>query len=822
MKIKLIWSFIICASLLAKAQSSSEIYHQIKKFNSFNSALYLAAHPDDENTRVIAWLENGEKARTAYLSLTRGDGGQNLIGNELGAELGIIRTQELLAARRIDGGQQFFTRAVDFGYSKSAEESFEKWTKEKILYDAVWVIRKFQPDVILTRFPPDKRGGHGHHTASAIIAIEAFEKAADPNVFPEQLQYVQTWQAQSVYWNSSVWWNKSLDSLARNNDNYLVAEIGDYDKLLGLNYNELGTLARSQHKSQGFGVRIERGERLEYFEWLAGDKLKDSLFENVNRSWTSLGADAQLGELVKNLEDNYDYKNPEASVSTLVDIQAILLNLAPSVWRNAKLEECEKLIMTCAGLHIEALANDYTFNTNEKTEISIEILNRSNAKVEVNGILVLGNKLYENDLKNEILKKNVFYKTKVVIETPNKNWNPYWLNQPFTNVFEVDDITQIGKPENDAMMEADIYMKWEGKEFNVSVPVIYKWSDRVKGEQKRTVVNTPNISATFAAQSYVFTAEEEKQISVTFKNYGEPRTIDITINAPEGWLVMPGAQTATFENKYEEKAQTFLVTAPKKQSTGNFEVTIDGEKAMQISEVAYDHFPAQLLFYPAKAKTISLDIDIEPGVVGYIEGAGDEVPQAIEQMGYKVVMLTKEDLSAENIYQYQAIVTGIRAYNVHPWLFDYHDLFMQYMREGGNFIVQYNTRSRSKTFDASKIGPYPFVISRNRVSEENAEVSFIDPTHPLLSEPNKIKPEDFDGWVQERGLYFADDLDSNYQVLFSWHDKEESPKLGGLIYTPFGNGSFIYTGISFFRQLPAGVPGAFKLFANMISHESDE
>ena len=259
---RLFFWFIPCLITTASfAQGSSEIFHEIKKFNSFKSALYMAAHPDDENTRVIAWLENGELARTGYLSLTRGDGGQNLIGKELGPELGVLRTQELLAARRIDGGDQFFTRAVDFGYSKSADESFEKWNREDILYDAVWVIRKFQPDVIITRFPPDRRGGHGHHTASAMLAIEAFEKAGDPNIFPDQLNSTNVWQPKAVYWNASTWWNKKLDSLAKNNDDYIMADIGGYDELLGVSYNELGTMARSQHKCQGFGVRIERGER---------------------------------------------------------------------------------------------------------------------------------------------------------------------------------------------------------------------------------------------------------------------------------------------------------------------------------------------------------------------------------------------------------------------------------------------------------------------------------------------------------------------------------------------------------------------------------
>lgn len=819
MKHLLFWflSCLITASTFA--QSSSEIFHEVKKFNSFKSALYMAAHPDDENTRVIAWLENGELARTGYLSLTRGDGGQNLIGKELGSELGILRTQELLAARRIDGGDQFFTRAVDFGYSKSADESFEKWNREDILYDAVWVIRKFQPDVIITRFPPDRRGGHGHHTASAMLAIEAFEKAGDPSVFPDQLNAVQAWKPKAVYWNASTWWNKKLDSLARNNEDYIMADIGGYDELLGVSYNELGTMARSQHKCQGFGVRIERGERMEYFQWMAGEKLDSSFFEGSERSWRSLGGDGYLDDLTSNLEGNFDFNDPSASLSTLIEIQNTLANMAPSAWSKAKQKECKDLIKSIAGLHIEVLASDYSSSVGKTIETSVQILNRGNQEIKLTSLIFKGGREEGVNL-DVLLTKNKLHTETVRLRTPESNSNAYWLNAPFTTEYKIEGLDNLGKPENDPMINATLVFTLNEKQFYVEAPIEYKWSDRVKGEMKRPVVNTPLIATTFLEKSFVFTSEEEKEISVRVKDYGVEGVQKVALSIPEGWKVSPLEIEVNFESKYEEQVIVFNVVSPKKDSKGEVLIQVNGEASKRIEEIMYEHIPAQLVFLPAKATLLNLVIDIEEGKVGYIEGAGDQVGLAIEQMGYEVVYLSKEDLSTHDLSQYQAVITGIRAYNVHPWLMDFHGKFMEYVQQGGNFIIQYNTRSRSYT--TGKMGPYPFKISRDRVSEEDAEVSFIDPKHGLLNEPNKIRKDDFNGWVQERGLYFANEWDTEYETLFSWNDKGESPKMGALIYASYGEGSFVYTGISFFRELPAGVPGAFKLLANLISHESNE
>jgi LmbE family N-acetylglucosaminyl deacetylase len=800
-----------------QAQSSSEIFHQIKKFNSFKSALYMAAHPDDENTRVIAWLENGEKARTAYLSLTRGDGGQNLIGKELGPELGVLRTQELLAARSIDGGEQFFTRAVDFGYSKSADESFEKWNREDILHDAIWVIRKFQPDVIITRFPPDKRGGHGHHTASAMLAIEAYEKAGDPNVFPEQLKHVEVWQPKAVYWNASTWWNRKLDSIAANNEDYLVADIGGYDELLGVSYNELGTMARSQHKCQGFGVRIERGQRKEYFQWLAGEKLSGSFFEETQRGWDVIG-DESLAALGEQLERDYDFNNPAASVEVLMKMYPKIMGVKKSAWVEAKQKELHDLLISLLGIHVEALAKNYAYEEGEEVEISVEILNRGDVVIEPTGISILGGISVEGGLVSEQIEKNVFFKKIYKMPAPDRIWNAYWLNSPFVQVDGYLDYKEYGMPENYPLFLALVSVKIYDQQATLFVPVEYKWSDRVKGEMKRPVVTTPSVSASFLEQSFVFNSEEQKEIAVVVKNYGNAGTHEIQLNFPKGWSAESEKQSITLEKKYEEHVLMFKVTSPKKESKGEFTVSIDNKSANSVSEIMYDHIPAQLVYLPTKATLLNLAIDIEPGKVAYIEGAGDQVDLAIEQMGYEVVHLSKEDLSTQDLSQFQAIVTGIRAYNVHPWLTDFHSVFMNYVKEGGNFIIQYNTRSSA--YGTDKMGPYPFKISRDRVSEEDAKVKFVDPKHPLINEPNKMTKNDFDGWVQERGLYFANEWDNQYQTLFSWNDKGEAPKLGGLLYTPFGEGAFMYTGISFFRELPAGVPGAFKLLANMISHEA--
>ena len=574
----LIFKFLFFAALLTYAQGSSEIYHKMKKLNRFNSALYMAAHPDDENTRVIAWLSNEQLARTGYLSLTRGDGGQNLIGKEMGAELGILRTQELLAARSIDGGEQFFTRAVDFGYSKSPEESFEKWNKEKILHDAVWVIRKFQPDVIITRFPPDRRGGHGHHTASAILAVEAFEKARDPNAFPEQLNYVSTWEARSVYWNSSVWWNRGLDSIARNNPDYLVIDIGGYNSDLGVSYNELGTLARSQHKCQGFGVRIERGERFEYFQWLAGERLTDSFFEGQIRNWKSIGGNDELVSLVSSLERTYDFKHPEHSVEALFQIHKRLQNLPASVWRDAKLKECRELILLCSGLHIEALAEDHTYHAGNEVKLSLNLLLRQPLEMEWS---LTG--FNEDEYTDKRIPFNRILKSDQSLVIEDSLSNPYWINHPFENIFTLDDIRMTGKAENDPALTLVLSLRYKQMMLlDLEVPVIFKWSDRVKGEMKRPLSIMPETSVSFTDKTYMFSAGEEKVINIHVKNLKGASSDAVELCYPKGWTIDEPVKKVTFSNKYEEHTLQYKVTAPDSGASGFLSVLVNKESGFDV------------------------------------------------------------------------------------------------------------------------------------------------------------------------------------------------------------------------------------------------
>src|SRR5690606_21818996 len=345
---------------------------KLKKLNFLGSVLYVAAHPDDENTRIIASMANGELAATAYLSMTRGDGGQNLIGPEIRDLLGVIRTQELLAARRIDGGQQFFTRAVDFGYSKSADETFSIWGKDSILHDVVKVYRQFQPDVIITRFPPDERAGHGHHTASAMLAIEAFTKAADPNIFPKQLGVLSAWQSKRLYTNTGRWWNSSI---TENTPGVVAIDVGGFSPLLGSSYSEIAAVSRSQHKSQGFGSRGTRGRQLEFLEYQKGDSASRSVFEGVNTTWSRVPNGAAIGKKVDEIIRSFDEEKPHAITPALLQVHKMIKALAPSVWRDRKLEEVEQLIQDCAGLYLEVTPDQYWVAPGEQVRLAFELLN---------------------------------------------------------------------------------------------------------------------------------------------------------------------------------------------------------------------------------------------------------------------------------------------------------------------------------------------------------------------------------------------------------------------------------------------------------------
>jgi len=819
--------FLIIAFLVQAQEphqaSSAEIFQSIKKLNVLGNVLYLAAHPDDENTRFIAYCANEKLFNTAYLSLTRGDGGQNLIGTEIREELGIIRTQELLAARRTDGGQQFFTRANDFGYSKTPDETQEIWDKEKVLSDVVWVIRKFKPDVIVCRFPPDGRGGHGHHTASALLGMEAFEMAADKTKFPEQLQFVDTWKAKRIVMNTGRWWNDKISA----NDSGVVAEnIGVYNAVLGTSYNEMAAKSRTMHKSQGFGSTGSRGEMEEYFEHLKGEQAKKSLFEGVDASWNRVMGSQAIQPLIKDLVNSYQIAAPEKSITKLMQLKKEVLKLKDEFWRKKKLSEIDELIKHCAGLFIEAKANSFSATNGDSVEVEFEFVARSFDGLKLKRMVnIQSAKVSDNHQKFQIeelnlplqINKPTTFKRKFFINDLTIS-QPYWLAKQGTlGTYAVDDQLMIGVPENFPALSFSIDLELEGFELNYFVPVIYKQNDPVKGETYRPFVITPPAFLNIEKPVYVFSNYFEKEVEVVVKSQQQKLEGEVHFSVPKGWTVSPEVLKISLSEKGNEQRIKVKITPLKNAEQGELRASIlVGGKSYSntLKTIEYDHIPTQLYMPKAKAQLSFIPITKTGAKVGYVVGAGDLVPEALREIGYEVVELTESDLLPERLKHYQAIVMGIRALNTIDRADFYMKSLLEYTYNGGNLIIQYNTSHQIK---AEKFAPFALKVGRDRVTDEHSEVRFLQPNHKVLNAPNKLSAADFENWAQERGLYFPSEWDENYQTILSMNDKGEKPKDSSLLVAKYGKGNYIYTGISFFRQLPEGVPGAYRLLVNLIS-----
>ncbi len=790
--------------------NSAEIFLRLNKLNVLGSVLYIAAHPDDENTRLLAFLAKGRLYRTGYLSMTRGDGGQNLIGDEQGVELGLIRTQELLSARRIDGAEQFFARAFDFGFTKTTEEALQTWDKEKILSDVVWVIRRFQPDVIVSRFPGDSRAGHGHHSASAVLAREAFLAAADADRFPEQFKYgVKPWKAKRLLWNTFNFGGANTTS-----EDQLKIDVGVYNAVLGKSYGEIAAESRSQHKSQGFGVPRSRGQAIEYFTTVSGDAPKTDLMEGVITSWDRVEEAGKIQAITDQIIQQYSLTHPEKSVQSLVDLYREISKLKDGYWKIQKLKEVQQLIEACCGLWLEAsVGNPYTVQ-GDSMRIVFGMINRLDMNITVNEIKVNGfDTLLKQDLSTD---KNYFFTKTILVEKNKEITQPYWLAEDMSpGSFNVRDQLMIGEAQGKPAFEVQFQLSIHGTALNFTRPVQFKFTDPVKGELYEPLTVLPPATGQFDPDLLIFTSNQEKNFDIITKTLGTGN-------------IQPVISLSNTDNVSIKKLgnffhSTFTYSARplKKESAVFFSNLIfdqngKPEPAKELKTISYDHIPRIDYFLNSKLKFVVADLRIEGKRIGYIEGAGDRVPQALQQMGYEVVLLKEKDITPVNLKQFDAVLTGIRAYNIHDWLSDKYDILMDYVKNGGNLIVQYNTNSQVGPVKA-KISPYPFNISRNRVTDENAKVGFLQPNHPVLNYPNKITDKDFEGWIQERGIYFADQPDAKFETVLSMHDPGEPDQKGSLIISSFGKGKFVYTGLVFFRQLPAGVPGAYRLIANIIA-----
>lgn len=810
--------FLLPAALPGQDNSSNRIQLDLQKLNTLGSILYVAAHPDDENTRLIAWMANEKHLRTAYLSLTRGDGGQNLVGTETGELMGLLRTNELLEARKIDGGEQFFTRAVDYGYSKNPEEAFTKWDKQLVLADVVRTIRQFRPDVIITRFPPTSRAGHGHHTASAILAEEAFDLANDPTAFPEQLKTLQPWQAKRLFWNASSWWDKELPEKAAKNDSFAVLDAGDYSNLLGKSYSEIASESRSQHKSQGFGSGKTRGEQKEYLQWIKGENPNGQIFSGIDHSWNRIAGGAKIGKVLDKVLADFDPLNPSASVDGLAKAHKMMQALPDGYWKSLKMKECEDLILACAGVWMESTAGEYSAAFGEKIDLTASIVRRSNTPVKLVSVNYNG----RDTATSMSVPFNVLTELKTQVTVPQSaRTHPYWLEKPFEGMYSVADPEMIGMPLNPPTMLVKFTVEVAGVKMVVERPVVYKWTDRVEGELYRPFVAMPPVTANLADKVYIFAGNAPQEVKLSLRFHKDVKNGSVSLNLPSGWSSSPEVIPVAEGKSGTEMPFSFQVTPPKGASTGELAVNLlfgSREKAKSLVEITHSHIETQTLLPDAEAKIVKLDVAIRGRNVAYIEGAGDLVPQSLKQLGYEVTILDEKEIRSQDLSQYDCIIAGIRAYNTQNYLKFVNEKLLAYVKNGGTYIVQYNTNRGLVTED---IGPYPLTYSRDRVTVEEAAPTFLVPEHPLLNSPNKITAADFDGWIQERGLYFPSEWDDHYTALIGWNDPGEEMTKGSLLVTDHGKGKFIYTGISFFRELPAGVAGAYKLFANLVSYGKD-
>lgn len=795
--------------------TSAEMYQALRKLNVLGSVLYVAAHPDDENTRLITYLSKDRLYRTGYLSMTRGDGGQNLIGNEQGIELGLIRTQELLAARRIDGGEQFFSRAYDFGFSKNPEETFTKWDKEKILSDVVWVIRKFQPDVIITRFPTTGEGGHGHHTASAILANEAFTAAADPSRFPEQLQYVKPWQARRILFNSFNFGGNNTIT-----DDQLRVDVGGYNPLLGKSYGEIAAESRSQHKSQGFGVAASRGEAFESFKTTGGTPPSADIMDGVDLTWRRVPGGEKIATMVEKIINQFDLLKPERSVPALVALYRALGSMEDSYWKIQKMKEVQELIAQCSGLFIEATTTEQFAVRTDSVRINFTLNNRQGVDAS---FVQLKIDQFDSSFAQVLPRnRNIGFSKKLFIPASKPLTQPYWLaNRMEEGYFNVTDQQLIGRADVEPAYAASFKVRIEGEEFLFERPVQYKFTDPVKGELYEPLVIVPQMLVSVEPSTVIRTSQESPLFAVTLK-----ANKNFTPHSKAA-LQLAGASRPTIlrsDIPTLEKGNLVGYEAKLKDTISNDYraiTLVNGSELFDkdLRSIHYDHIPFIAYYKAATLQTSFVDLKVANKKIGYIVGAGDKVPASLEQMGYEVVMLGDKELSRNSLRQFDAIITGVRAYNTNEWLNTYYDKLMKYVQEGGNLIVQYNTSSNIGPVRA-KIGPYPFSISRTRVTDEKAEVTLLKPEHPVLNFPNKITQQDFQGWIQERSIYHASDWDKNFETILTMADPGEKQDAGSLLIARYGKGYFTYTGLVFFRELPAGVPGAYRLLANIIALNS--
>ena len=810
----------------------------------------IAAHPDDENTALLAYLARGRKVRTAYLSLTRGEGGQNLIGSEQGDALGLIRTQELLAARRIDGAEQFFTRAVDFGFSKTSQETLEKWGREKILSDVVWVIRRYQPDVIVLRFTGTPRDGHGHHQASAILGKEAFSAAADPKRFPDQLQYVKPWRAKRLMWNAFAFTPEQEKELEKEK-NKIEVDPGDYDPVLGHSYAEIAGMSRSMHRSQGMGAPERKGSAKSWLLPVEGDAASHDIFDGIDTSWNRFAGGAPVARALADASRTFDPTDPSKTLPALIAAKEALAGVHDPLRDgliDLKRKDLDETIAMSAGLWLDATADKFAVTPGGTLQLRATALRREKPAAELLSVRIEGMAQAEAKERGVSLPFNEpkVFSAEVKVSAIQPLSQPYWLREPKDgDTYTVKDQREIGLAENPPLLRARFRLRIEGADVEVVRPVIYRYIERAQGELTRPIIVEPAVSLEWTRKARLFPSDAEQNAELQVKANVTGAAGEIRIAVPNGWSASPTAQHFQLAAAGEQSTLAFRIAPPRMDQKSELQASAkigDQAVAVGMETISYPHIPPQVLFHPANEELVRSDVKLLAKNVGYVMGAGDEVPDALRQMGADVTLLGSDDLARGNLARFDAIVTGVRAYDTRTDLRANQERLLRYVQDGGTLVVQYidpqggggpgggrsgrggqaNGRGQGSgrvgaSLAAFHAGPYPFSVGRERVTVEDAPVELPNPTSPLLHKPNEISARDFEGWIQERGLNFASEWDSRYQPLFQTHDPGEKPLLGATLYVRCGKGAYVFTAFSWFRELPAGVPGAFRIFANLLS-----
>ncbi len=823
--------FLIAAVAPLYAQRTisgeAEIRQALEKLNTLGSVMMIAAHPDDENTAMLAYLARGRHVRTAYLALTRGEGGQNLIGSEQGDQMGIIRTQELLAARKIDGAEQFFTRAIDFGFSKIADETLTQWPREQVLADVVWNIRRFRPDVVILRFTGTPRDGHGHHQASAILGKEAFTLAADPTKFPEQLAFVQPWQAKRLMQNSAgggPGGGRGGAAQAAPAEQGVDLDLGTYSPELGFSYGQIAGMSRSQHRSQGMGSAERPGSQRNTLVTLAGDKATKDLFEGVDISWGRVAGGARVAPLVDRALASFEPAHPEKLLAALAEARPLIAAINDPLAQR-KLAELDELMALASGLHLEAQANDFAVTPGSDLRINATATVRLPVQVSITGIRLTGMQgAPSQDIPPTVLVNNQPTQYPLTVKVPaNQPYSgPFWLANPKNGtMYNIPDQRLIGNPANAPVLEAHFKVRIAGTDVELTRPVQHRYVDRVWGELFRPLEIVPPVAVDLATNAIVFANATARQVEVPVRSNSGKQAGDVRLEVPAGWRVTPATQHFDLGFTDEQTTVAFQLTPPAADSKGIIRAVAQVDStavSAGLVRINYPHIPVQMLLPPAQTALVKANITNLAKTVGYVMGAGDEVPDAIRQLGADVTLLSTQDLARGDLSKFDAVVTGVRAWNTRADLRANYQRLFAYANNGGTVVVQYNANEGGPTGGPLEhIGPYPIRTSGDRVTVEQAPITFPNPQLKLLHTPNEITQADFDGWVQERGLNFPNQWDEKYASVLESHDPGEEPLKGGMLYTQYGKGAYIFSAYDWFRELPAGVPGAYRIFANMLS-----